>query len=1141
MTSKLHAMYGGVLRERGWYRNRFSETAARGRARMGCLGVLCALVLACLSAGPARGQVFYGSVVGTVTDASGALVPGATVTITKTETNESRTETTNGSGDYLFSTVPTGTYKVVVSKPGFADFQKAGVALALNTQVRVNAVLGLGSQAQSVEVSGDTPMLQTDSADVHGEVTAKEFSDLPQPTRTYQGLLGLVPGISPPAIYNDSVNNPMRSMRIAANGTSTSGTVVRIDGATATNPWVQFLSTAVPSTDAIQTVNVVTASSGADEGLMNGAAINLQMKSGTNQLHGSAYEYHYDNLFKARPWSLPATSRMPKLLDNDAGGTLGGPIFRDKLFFFGSYEGDFLRTDGAPSIGTIPSENARKGLFPVADSAPIYDPKTGNPDGSGRTPFPTDPTGQFYVIPQSRIDPIAAKVMALLPAPNYRAAGSDGETQNWIYLHPQDYTLEKVDSKFDYAATQKLRFFARYSYYWYNVATTPEFGSSPLSGQNTDANSFGNFWALSTSGTYAPTPHLVIQLLFGVNHTVENLFAPYANQKYGEDVLGIPGSNPGDLPEAGGFPDMYFDNWDGYGYSYPSLVYRDPLFQYTANVNWTKGQHTFKFGIDVSQQHMNHVEDQNTYLYSASGLTGLKGTNAPATGQYNDLAGFLLGLTSEVENSAMSVPWLTLRTWQFSPYVGDQWQVNKRLTVAYGTRWDYYPVPTRADRGIEFFNFDTKQFEFCGLGSIAKDCGIHVSKAQFSPRFGIAYRPMQTAVVRAGYSLNYEQINMFRDGLYNYPEQLTGDYPSADGDGYMAYGTLEQGIPPIVAPNISGGTLPVPTDYNIITTPKNFVRGYTQSYNAMVEQDFGHGWMGQLGYVGTHSLHGHTRMNINYGQIGGGTASQPFNNGTYATGDTASVIDILPLESMVYNSLQAGLQHRFTNGFEIGAAYTWSKWRGTCCDDHGDGSPQNALPQLFNTNEALMPQDRTNNLQISWMYELPFGEKKAFLQHGAGAAVLGGWQVNAVTSFESGTPFSVTSANLLNAPGSSQRADQVKPYVTILGGKGPGSKWFDTTAFAPVTGQRLGTARWDALRGPGYANADLNVFRNFKIVERVNMKFSLDVYNLTNHPHWGNPNGNVNSSNFGIISSAGNPQSRTIDERNVKFGAKFTF
>src|SRR5207248_2147448 len=246
-----------------------------------------------------------------------------------------------------------------------------------------------------------------------------------------------------------------------------------------------------------------------------------------------------------------------------------------------------------------------------------------------------------------------------------------------------------------------------------------------------------------------------------------------------------------------------------------------------------------------------------------------------------------------------------------------------------------------------------------------------------SPRIGIAVRLTDRDVVRAGYSINPEQINMYRDALYSYPIDITTSYSGPNS--YTAYRSLSLGIPTISPPDISSGVISLPPGVTFTTVPKNFVRGYTESYNATFERNFGHDWIGRIAYVASQSLHQHTRYNINYGLPGGGAASQPFNNGTLGTGITGGETVIYPLERMNYNSLQAAAQHRFQNGSQMSAAYTWSKWMGLCCDANGDGSPAIPIPQYFNLNYALMPGDRTHNLRLSGTAILPFGQGQKFL------------------------------------------------------------------------------------------------------------------------------------------------------------------
>jgi hypothetical protein len=1099
------------------------------------------MLIGLLETTPAGAQTLYGSIVGTVSDPSGAVVTDAVIKATQTETNETRTAATNSTGVYTLSTIPPGTYVVSISKPGFGLFEARDIDVTINTTVRIDAKLTIAQQSpETIKVVANKSELQTDRADVRGAVSDGELQQVPQPNRTYEGLIGVLPGVAPPITNSGGTNNPARSMIISANGTSANGTNVTIDGVSATNPWVQFFSTAVPSSDAIETVNVVTGASSADQGAVNGAAIRVQIRSGSNSFHGSAYWYNENNATKAKPYFQPATTRKPKYIDNDAGGTLGGPIVKDKLFFFGSYEGDFLR-QAFGAYYTLPTPDMASGI--IASSTPIFDPDTGNPDGSGRIAFPQDSAGN-YIISSSRISLISQKLIAQIPAgvPN-------GVFANNIFINtPYRYDLQKIDTKVDWNTTKKLRVSFRFSDYPYSQSQPPAFGDvlGPGGGYNTNEN--GNIYAISAATTYVATPHLVVDALFGVTHATQNLLAPLSNTRYAADVLGIPNTNLGPLPTGGGVPQFNFTvgSLDRFGYGYPSLVYEDPVFQYSGNATWIKGNHSIRFGLDVSQQHMNHKEVGPTQFNFTGGLTSLYcpsasspgcGAGSPPTNEFNAWADFLLGLPQNAVNDVLNVPaYVTLRSWTYAPYVSDSYQFRQNVTLYAGTGWDYFPVPHREDRGVEYYDPSTNIYNICGEGSIPKNCGISVQRSLFAPRVGLAYRMRPNMVIRAGYSLAPEQINMYRDGLYNYPLTLSQSLSASSS--YTAATTLSQGFPAVSSPDISSGTIPLPPVVSIVSAPKHFKRGYTESYNLSVQRELGWNLLAQVGYVGTLTIRQHTRYNINYGLPGGGTESQqlyPY------FGITAQETIIEPFEHMNYHSLQAQLQKRFSNGLQFFASYTWSKWMGLCCDDKGDGQPEIPIPAYQHRNYALAPSDRPHNFELSAIYKLPFGKKQRYLTSGIGAAVAGAWQVNALLSLYSGTPFWISAPGTsLNAPGSPQLADQVKPDVAIHGAHGLASPYFDTSAFVPVTSARFGTSSFDPLRGPGYGNLDLGLFRTFGIRERLNAQFRMEALNVTNHPNFSNPDRGVSDPDFGLITSI-NPGSRLIAERYFRFGLKLMF
>ena len=344
------------------------------------------LMIWVISPAAAPAQVLNGSIVGQVLDSTNAGVPGATVRLTHRETNQTRAGSSNASGEYSFQSLPGGHYDVMVSKEGFQTFNAQAVALTAGQVARVDAMLRVGAISETVSVTGEAAVLQTDRAEVRTEVTSKQLENLPTPLgRNYENLLVTVPGLSPPANQHSVAVNPSRGLTFSAMGTTRNSNSVRIEGAIANNTWLPHVNAYVPGLEAIEAVSVVTGSFDADLGLSGGSAVNVQMKSGTNVPHGSAFEYHSDNAIKANPYFLPAGQRKPKAINNQFGGTFGGPIRKDKLFYFVSYEGGFDRQTGS-TILTVPTAAIRAGDM-SGSANPIYDPLTGAADGSGRRLF----------------------------------------------------------------------------------------------------------------------------------------------------------------------------------------------------------------------------------------------------------------------------------------------------------------------------------------------------------------------------------------------------------------------------------------------------------------------------------------------------------------------------------------------------------------------------------------------------------------------------------------------------------------------------------------------------------------------------------------------------------------------------------
>jgi outer membrane receptor protein involved in Fe transport len=1085
----------------------------------------------------AHAQVRYGSIVVEARDPTGSAVPGADVAIIQAETNLRRTSVTNSVGLATFATVPPGTYTVRVNISGFKESVRTGVVVSEDAVIRISSQLEVGQVTDTVTVSAGAAVLQTDRAEVRSELRAAQLENLPVPVgRNYQNLFVTVPGISPPENMHSVAVNPARGLAFSSNGTTRNANSIRIEGAISNNLWLPHVAAYVPALEAIESVGVTTSTFDADQGLSGGMSANVLIKSGTNELHGSAFEYFFDEALKSRPYFLPATEEKPEASQHQFGGTLGGPIVRNRLFYFASYQGTFDRQI-AQRFGTVPTAAMRNGDF-SASATPIYDPRTGNANGTGRTAFAGN------VIPRDRFDPIVQKLIADLPLPNLPGLADN-------YFATGDYTFDRhnVDAKVNYNPTNKLGIVGRVGWLGYEFKNPPMFGE--LGGLPVNQTAFkagtglGDTYTFTGSTSYVFSPTFLVDAYVGVT-TIEVLSEPdRLDENLGLEYLGIPGTN-GPNRLYGGWPHFSINNYSNIGYAGSNLSpYIDDNWQvqYTANATWTKGTHTLRFGGDIVRQAMNRHELGNgsgSFTF-AGGPTQLSG--GPSSNQFNTFAAFLLGLPTGVSKSVIPFEndYTRSRNWQFSFFVKDQWQPTRNLTASLGLRYDRFPMGTRTTRGMERYNLATNQMFICGVGTVPTDCGYDMGPGNVSPRAGLAYRVAEHIVVRGGYGINYDPypLAFVRNLLGNYPSSISLSVPQPNS--FQPAGRLADGIPAITVPDVSSGIIPVPLNVSARALPDKPKRGYIHSWNLTVQAELPWGLTGQAGYVATRQRDINQILDANAGQvIGAGNAGRPLFVQFGRSGATGILTN--PGWSN-YDSLQTSLTRRLAQGLQANVAYTWSKAFGICCDTLSDNPPQVQALDYFELNEARLPQDRPHNFQASFVAELPFGRGKPFLSDGGvAAAMLGGWQVNGLLSLYSGSPFTVTAAGTsLDLPGSTQMADQVKEDVAILGGIGAGQPWFDTSAFRAVTERRFGTAGFNSLRGPGFANFDLSVFREFALGGSRAVQFRMEVFNLTNTPHFANPQGSVNASNFGIISSTANSGREGIDERLFRLGLRLKF
>ncbi|HEY3443456.1 MAG TPA: TonB-dependent receptor [Paludibaculum sp.] len=1077
---------------------------------------------------PASAQSLYGSVVGQVEDPSGAAIVQATITLTNKATGQVYEGKADESGRFLVPNMMPGDYDIKVSATGFKTQTRTDIRVSAAALVRSDFKMDVGAISEQITVEGTATVLQTDKADTHTELNAKQVSNLPLPGfRNYQSLINLVPGATPASFQNSITDSPGRSLATNINGTNNQNNVTRIDGAASVNLWLPHHTGYVMPAEMVDTVNVTTAAGDSDQGMAGGAAITVLTKSGTNQLHGSLFEYHdnqhlkaFNYFAKANPRADGTASPKPLRIYNNYGGTIGGPIKKNKLFYFYSFDGTRQR-DGAVGTYSVPTADMKAGNF-SAYGTTIYDPLTGTADGKGRTAFGNN------IIPTSRISPQALKIQSYYPTANL-----SGTQANYFASAVPAFNRDYNDIKINYNMSDKQQIFGHYGIMkalvvgknLFGDGVGPAPGADPGTGDTKVQN-------MSIGTNRVITPSILFDGVIGYQRQDQTV----KGVDFGKDfssTLGIPGIGGSD-PRQQGFPNVYINGYDGFGVpGWMPLTRVEENYTLSANVSWTKGKHALRFGFNGVNYRMTHWQPE-----LGAGPRGQFGFNGNSTtlnggaGQNNfyGYSSFLLGMSDDVQKSYQYIT-MTPREFQFSWYGQDRWQVSKKLTVTMGLRYELYPLMTRATgKGIERLDPATNLVYMGGRGSVPKAAGVEVSHTLFAPTLGIAYRIDDKTVIRTGYGLNFDPLPFSRPLRGFYPLTINNSYQPVNSFAYAK--TLAEGIPTPTLPDISTGIITLPNTADMRSPyPGVIHRGYTQSWNFTVERRLPQDILTSVAYVGTSSVHLLADRDINASSPGLGASGRPY----YATiGRNLATNMWDGYLSSNYHSLQTSIRKSLTKGLMIQGAYTWSKAINMTDADGWASVGWNWGP-VFDRNRAVAGYDRQHVLQMGWVYELPMGKGKAIATSGAANAILGGWSVNGVMSNYTGTPFTVSApGGSLNAPSNSQTADQVSQWSRI-GAIGRNSTYYDPTSFKAVTDVRFGSTGRNILRQPGIWNTDIMINRTFKVTERVSTAFRAEFYNLPNTSHFGGvSSGSVTSGNFmRILSSSG--------ERQVRFGLRLAF
>jgi len=1097
-----------------------------------CVALLAALAIV---SAPINAQVLYGSMVGVITDPTGAAIPNAAITVTNPGTGLSTTSTTDEAGRFSVPNLAPGNYDLKVVAPGFRSYSRTGIIVSANTVARADTQLEVGQQAEQVSVQADAVVLQTEKSDTHTTITTQAITQMPLPGyRNYQSLMNLVPGATPTAFQNSMTDTPGRSLTTNINGTARNTNTTRIDGAASVNVWLPHHAGYVMPEEMVQEVNITTTAPDAEQGMAGGAAVTVVTKSGTNDYHGSAFEFHDNQHLKARNFFQAPNVQKPLGIYNNYGGTLGGPLIKNKLFWFFSYDATRQKI-GANGTYTVPTADIRSGNFssylPVSaggsctsNCAIIYDPRTGNQaTGAGRTPFANN------VIPSNLISSQAQAILKYLPGPNLPGLQNNFFANGGPILN-RDYT----DGKVDYNMNDRERIWGRYGRMWatsggvgiFGEAVGPAPGADPGLGNTVIQN-------MSAGHTHTFSPNVLLDGVIGYQRQNQSVTGADYGQYFGQ-ILGIPGVNQGQDIQYSGFPTI-----DISGFTAPGVPNWMPLFRLeenfttSQNVTWNKGAHELRFGFDGILLRMNHWQPELSaggprgYFYFDPGGTGLNGASL-APNFLNAFGSFLLGNANNIQRGQQYIL-ATPREWQFGFYARDRWNVNRKLTINLGLRYELYPLMTRAaGKGIERLDPQTNLIYLGGRGNVPVDAGISTNKLLFAPRIGIAYRASEKTVIRTGYGMNYDPLPFSRPLRGFYPLTINSNFVAPNS--YTYAGTLATGIPPVVGPDLSSGIVTLPSNADERSPYSNIHRGYIQSWNFTVERKMPFDMVTSVAYVGTQTTHQMADLDINAAAPGTGTAGRPYyslNGRSVATNMWDGYL------SAHYHSLQATLNKQFSKGLLMKGSYTYGKAINMTDDDGWAAVNWNWAP-VFYRNRAVAGYDRTHIFNMGWVYELPAGPGKRWLNSGAASHIIGGWQVNGIMQCYTGTPFTIGGGSALNAPGNAQTADQVGPLVYTQG-VGTTGYWFDPSAFKPVTDPgRFGTTGRNVVRGPGVWNTDLSLFKNFRITERVTLAFRTEAFNVANTSHFNNPQASSTSATFGRITSS-------FGERQLRFGLRLGF
>jgi len=1148
------------------------------------------LLLLLLPAMFVAAQTPTGQFTGQVNDPSGSSIAGAKITTTNVATGVSRDTVSNETGNYTVPLLPPGSYRIEVQKDGFRPIAETGYTLNVDQIVRADFSMKLGSSVETVQVAAETPMLDTETAAMGAVIDNQKVSNLPLNQRNVFRLALLAPGVVAAPGFGDQFNTAS-GFRI--NGGRANQNEIMIDGVSnsmsAANP---ILVVAIfPSPDALQEFKVQTNVYAAEYGRTAGGIVNMAMKSGTNRFHGSAYEFLRNSLLDSNNFFANRSGTpLASFKRNQFGGTVGGPIKKDKAFFFVSYEGLRLRA-ASNATRTVPTDLQRTGNFSGTSAlvggsclpVQVYDPVSTvpNPSGSGfiRSQFPGN------AVPVSRLDPVGTRIATYYPRPNTPGAACT-RANNFFVSRATVSDINQVDGRGDWAPTEKDRAFLSLSWRKREDVNPNLYGNAA----ETNAGIFGDDYpagAARLDYTRIQTPSLIFDFRAGASR-LERHF----NQQpdgFNLTTLGFPTSLAQQVQGPQGFPQISVTGYGAMGNGVSNTDQTQTLYSFNASGTWIKGKHSVKFGIDARvNQAFEYSTFSNTGTFTfTQGFTQGPDPNAPRADRGNGLASLLLGTGS---GFAQIVPPILTSSPYYGVYIQDTYKITSKLTLNLGLRYDLEQGRTERHNQLSYFDFHAPSPLAARIPSLPNLQGglqfvggqngnrqFNTDANNFGPRFGFAYSPKSDTVVRGGYGLFYVPFVGVAAG-------------TASGiNGFLSTTTWVNsvnGLNPLnylSNPFPTGLTEPTGSSLGLLTSvgqtlgatrdgaiDRGSKVGYSQQWSFSIQQQLPGSMSIEAAYVGskgTHLMDNGWQLNqLNPMYLSLGTALQqtvanPF-AGVIASGQLSlptvtrqqlllpypqylGLYDYRPAAaSSIYHSFQLSLQKRFSSGSSLLISYTGGK----LIDDStgtnigsGGTAPEHLNAYDRSLDRAVSSQDVSRNLVASFVYAIPFGRGKRFGAHLPAVVdkVFANWEVNGIVTYSTGIPLTLSAPNNTNANSSTQRPNILRD-AALPGDRATPARlqqWFDTTAFAQPAAFTFGNAprTLPDVRSDSLKNVDFSLFKEFPFLEHNTVQLRAESFNGFNTPQFGVPGTVLGASDFGVVNTQAN------NPRQIQFGLRVIF